>query len=169
MNSDIIMKKIKSITTIALAFLAFSGCKTPAVIDSSYAGMTFEIQCMGTDLDGSQTLRSWGTGKDKSQAMETAKKNAVRAVIFKGIQSGSDGCNTKPLIFEVNAEEKYESYFNRFFADGGAYKSFTSMTDEKSTSRIKSSNNAIETWGIVVRVDRAGLRQRLIADGIIKP
>lgn len=144
-------------------------CKTPQVIDSTYAGTTFEIECMGLDLDGSQTLRSWGIGKNKAQAMETAKKNAVRAVLFKGITAGTGDCNKRPIILEVNAAEKYEDYFNRFFADGGAYKVYTSMTDEKRTSRIKSSNNAIESWGVIVRVDRAGLRQRMINDGIIKP
>ena len=163
------MKHFKSIVASILVTLAVAGCKTPTEIDRSYAGMTFDIECMGTDLDGSQTLRSWGTGKNKSQAMETAKKNAVRAVLFKGIHSGSGDCNKKPIILEVNAEEKYESYFNKFFADGGAYKNYTSMTDEKSTSRIKSANNSIETWGIVVRIDRSGLKQRMINDGIIKP
>lgn len=163
------MKLITSLTGAALALLTLAGCKTPQVIDSTYAGSTFAIECMGTDLDGSQTLRSWGTGKNKAQAMENAKKNAVRAVLFEGINAGTGDCNRKPLIFEVNAEEKYEQYFNRFFADGGAYKAFTSMTDEKRTSRLKSTNSSIESWGIVVRVDRAALRQRLIDDGIIKP
>ena len=163
------MKLITSLTGAALALLTLAGCKTPQVIDSTYAGSTFAIECMGTDLDGSQTLRSWGTGKNKAQAMENAKKNAVRAVLFEGINAGTGDCNRKPLIFGVNAEEKYEQYFNRFFADGGAYKAFTSMTDEKRTSRLKSTNSAIESWGIVVRVDRAALRQRLIDDGIIKP
>lgn len=149
--------------------MALTGCKTPQVIDSTYAGSTFPIECLGTDLDGSQTLRSWGTGKNKAQAMENAKKNAVRATIFDGINAGTGDCSRKPLIFEVNAAEKYEQYFNRFFADGGAYKSYTSLTDEKRTSRLKSSNSAIESWGVVVRVDRAALRQRLIDDGIVKP
>lgn len=153
----------------ALALILMTGCKTPQIIDSTWAGSTFDVECMGTDLDGSQTLRCWGTGKNKPQAMETAKKNAVRTIIFKGVSAGVGGCNTKPLIYEVNAEEKYENYFNRFFADGGIYKNFTSMTDEKRNSRIKRSNNSIETWGVVVRVDRAALRQQLIDDGIIKP
>lgn len=154
---------------ISAAILTMTSCKSPQVIDSTYAGAGFKVECMGTDLDGSQTLRSWGTGKNKGQAMETAKKNAVRAVIFSGITDGVAGCNVKPLLFEVNAEEKHEAYFNRFFADGGAYKGYVSMKDEKRTSRIKSSNNAIENWGIVVRVDRAALRQRLMEDGILKP
>lgn len=163
------MKLNLKLIGVALALSMITGCKTPQIIDSTYAGSTFEVECMGTDLDGTQTLRCWGTGKDKAQAMETAKKNAVRTVIFKGVSAGKGGCNTKPLILEVNAEEKYENYFNRFFADGGEYKKFTSMTDEKRNSRIKSSNNSVETWGAVVRVDRAALRQQLITDGIIKP
>lgn len=163
------MKLKLQLTVVGALLLFMCGCKTPQQIDRTFAGKTFEVECMGTDLDGSQTLRSWGTGKNKSQAMETAKKNAVRSVIFKGIASGSADCNRKPLIFDVNAQEKYESYFNRFFADGGPYKEYTSMVDEKRHSRVKSANNSIETWGVVVRVDRAGLRQRLIEDGIIKP
>lgn len=161
--------KISGLILSFLLMIWFNSCKTPQVIDSTYAGSTFEIECMGLDHDGSQTLRSWGTGKNKAQAMETAKKNAVRAVLFKGITAGTGDCNKRPIVLEVNAAEKYEDYFNRFFADGGAYKVYTSMTDEKRTSRIKSSNNAIETWGVVVRVDRAGLRQRMIDDGIIRP
>lgn len=163
------MKHIIQLCEALLALFMITGCKTPQVIDSTWAGTTFEVECMGSDLDGTQTLRSWGTGKNKPQAMETAKKNAVRTVIFKGISAGVGECDTKPLIFEVNAQEKYRSYFNHFFADGGVYKKFTSMVDEKRNSRVKSSNNSIETWGVVVRVDREALRQQLIDDGIIKP
>lgn len=163
------MKLFTNSVLAVLMMLAFNSCKTPQVIDSSYAGSTFKVQCMGTDYDGSQTLRSWGTGKNKAQAMETAKKNAVRAVLFDGVYDGPGDCSRRPIVLEANAKEKNESYFNSFFTDGGAYKKYTSMTDEKHTSRIKSSNNAIETWGIVVRVDCAGLRQRMIQDGIIKP
>lgn len=161
--------KLSNLLLVAALALGVSACKTPQVIDSVYAGSTFEIECMGVDHDGSQTLRTWGSGKNKAQAMETAKKNAIKAVLFKGINAGTGDCDKRPLIFEANAEEKYESYFNRFFADGGEYKKYASMVDEKRTSRLKSSNSAIESWGVVVRVDRAALRQRMIDEGIIKP
>lgn len=160
---------IHTIAAGALLLAAMWACKTPTKVGTTYATANFGVECLATDLDGSQTLRAWGKGKNKSQAMETAKKNAVRAVIFDGITAGTGECNKRPLIFEVNAAEKYESYFNAFFADGGEYKSFTSMTDEKRTSRVKSADKQIENWGVVVRVDRAALRQRLIDDGIIKP
>lgn len=166
----------KSIITLAIAAaFMLSGCKTPMKIDSSYARSNFEVTCLGTDLDGSQTLRAFGKGKDKKQAMEQARKNAVRAVIFKGITAGTGECNKRPLITEVNAEEKYEAYFNKFFKDGGEYKNFTSLQDEKfstsashlTSSRIKAADSTLENWGVVVRVDRAGLKAKLIEDSII--
>lgn len=43
------------------------------------------------------------------------------------------------------------------------------MADEKRTSRLKSSDKSIENWGVVVRVNRAALKDRMIADGIIEP
>lgn len=152
-----------------LFMLTLFSCKTPNVIDGTYAYTNHEVECMGVDLDGSQTLRVWGKGKNKAQAIETAKKNAIRAVLFKGINAGTGECNKRPLINEVNAEEKYENYFNRFFADGGIYKQFASMTDEKRLSRQKSADNSIENWGVVVRVNRPLLKERLIEDNIIKP
>ncbi len=161
-------KELAWIFTAAMMLMFATGCKTPKSIDSTYAYNSFETQCLGTDLDGSQTLRAWGKGRDKAQAIEQARKNAVRDVIFKGIVSGTGECNKKPLLNEVNAAEKYEAYFDRFFADGGIYKSFTSLGDEKRLSQQKSADNSMDNYGVVVRVNRAALRQRLIDDGVLK-
>lgn len=163
------MKKIIIVGMAIAALMGVDSCKTPTKVDSVYAYSNFDVECLGTDLDGSQTLRAWGKGKDKSQAIEQARKNAVRAVIFKGINAGTGECNKRPLVNEVNAEEKYEAYWNRFFADGGIYKQFTSLGDEKRLSRQKSADKSMENWGVVVRVDRAALKERLIADDVINP
>lgn len=164
------MDKIKvRFMAFVVMIVAMSACKTPTVIDNAYSTMSFPVECMGTDLDGSQTMRVFGTGKNKAQAMETAKKNAVKAVLFDGVIHGTSGCNTRPVVGGANPMEKNEAYFNRFFADGGDYKEYTSMIDEKRTSRLKSSNKSIENWGVVVRVNRAALKERMIRDGIIEP
>ena len=162
-------KKLLQIIAIAAIGACAYPCKTPTVIDNTYSMTSFPVECMGTDLDGSETLRAFGTGKNKAQAMETAKKNAVKAVLFDGIRNGAQGCNVRPVIGGANPMEKNEAYFNRFFADGGAYKEYTSMVDEKRTSRLKSSDKSIENWGVVVRVNRSALKERMIADGIIEP
>lgn len=144
-------------------------CKTTTDVASEYAFATFETECLGVELDGSQTVRAWGKGKNKADAIEQARKNAVRDVLFKGITSGSGECNKRPMITEVNAQEKYEYYFNAFFKDGGAYKNYVSSEDEKRTSRIKAKHSTQENYGVVVRVKRAELRERLIEDNILKP
>lgn len=161
MNSKI---RLLSIAGAAL-LLSATACKTSTTIANEYATYGFETQCLGVDPDGSQTLRTWGKGKNKSEAIEQAKRNAIEAVIFKGITSGGD-CNKRPLVNEVNAREKYEDYFNAFFQKGGAYNRYITL-NEKRTSRIKSSNSTMESWSVVVTVNRSALRKRLIDDNLI--
>lgn len=140
---------------------------------STSAYYEYEVECLGVELDGSQTLRAWGVGRNKSDAVEQAKKNAVRAVLFKGIRRGLAGCNTKPLIFEVNAEEKYEDYFNVFFLDGGEYSNYVSMKDEKRVSLFKKDKEKEKSkhfvkYGVTVRVLRADLKKRLEGDNVLQ-
>ena len=132
---------------------------------------TYKTECLGVELDGSQTLKAWGNGRNRADAVEQAKKNAVKDVIFNGIMEGKQECNKKPLIFEVNAQEKYEDYFNAFFADGGEFKNFISLRDERifdKISRDKKKARESVTHGLIVRVLRSELKSKLIADGIIK-
>lgn len=165
------MMKYSVILVVAVFCMAFFGasCRSTTNVSNEYAFVTFETECLGVELDGSQTLRAWGKGKNKADAIEQACKNAVRDVIFNGISSGSGECNKRPMITEVNAQEKYEYYFNIFFKDGGAYKKYVSHEDEKRSSRIRAKHSTQENYGVVVRVKRAELRQRLINDNILKP
>ena len=154
------MKKI----TIIIAILLLAACakKTNAVY------YTYKTQCMSVELDGSQTVKAYGNGKDKEDAIEQARKNAVRDIIFEGIREGKPECQMKPLITEVNARDKYDDYFNKFFTDGGLYKEFTTLEDEKSKSREKKVGNQSDTYSVTVRILRPALKQRLISDGILK-
>ena len=86
-------------------------------------------------------------------------------IIFKGLQKGS--CQWKPLLFEVNAEEKHQEYFNRFFAKGGDYADFIKMDATKSGSGVKAESKTRDSYGLVVRVLRADLEKRLIEDQIL--
>lgn len=160
-------RKIRYITAFA-GCIVLSSCKPPTKISSDYAYANFQTECLGVELDGVQTLRVFGKGKNMAEAIEQAKKNAVRDILFKGIDAGSGECSKRPLVNEVNAQERYSYYFNTFFKDKGEYLNFVKL-DEKRLSRIKSSNNTMENWGVVVTVDRDGLRQQLINDNIIKP
>ena len=152
---------------IAIIIVVFCSCKTQTA--SFY---TYKVECLGVELDGSQTLKSWGKGRYWKDAADQAKKNAVKEVIFKGILEGSDECKVQPLLTEVNAEEKYESYFNTFFKDGGEYTKFVSLKDERIPRHIirtrDSRNQDYSVYSVVVRVLRTDLKQKLINDNILK-
>ena len=125
------------------------------------------ISCIGVELDGSQTLRVHGYGRNRADAKEQAMKNAVWAVIFDGIRDGSQGCNIRPLVTEVNAKERYEDYFNIFFADGGEYKKYVSLRDTKRRSADRIKDKVGYSYEMTIRVLRAELKNRLKADNVI--
>ena len=131
-----------------------------------------ETECLGIELDGSQTLKAWGTGRHWKDAADQAKKNAVRDVLFKGHFTGSKDCYEKPLILEVNAQEKYEDYFNAFFRDGGEYSNYVSLKDERIMRHViraaDSRNKDQSKYSVVVRVLRVELKEKLVMDGILK-
>lgn len=163
------MKKI--ISLLALFVLVTNFCQAQHAQKNISGNYSKESECLGVEMDGSQTIKAWGFGNGKIDAIEQAKKTAVRDVLFKGIRSGKDECNQKPVINEVNAQEKYEDYFNKFLADGGAYKNFISMKDEAVKIGAKDRKSATDgtQYGVVVTVKRAELKKQMISDNILKP
>lgn len=141
-----------------------TGCKSTQV-ETFY---TYETECLGVDLDGSQRLKAWGSGINKKEATQQALKNAVRDVLFKGIHAGSKECGIRPLLLEVNVAEKNEDYFNAFFSTDGPYLQFVTDETPKLRSREKEYSKNQKKVGVVVRVQRAALKKRMEQDGIIK-
>lgn len=154
------MKKLL-LTIIAVLSLTYAEAQTQTVYARS------SIRCLGVELDGSQTLRVQGYGRNRSDAKEQAMKNAVWAVIFDGIRDGVGGCNMRPLVTEVNAKERYEDYFNLFFADNGEYKKYVSLRDTKKRSGGKVKDKIGYAYDLTIRVLRAELKTRLKSDNVI--
>lgn len=148
-------------TIIAALLFTYAEAQTKSVYARS------SIRCMGVELDGSQTLRVQGYGRNRSDAKEQAMKNAVWAVIFDGIRDGVEGCNMRPLVTEVNAKERYEDYFNLFFADNGEYKKYVSLRDTKKRSGGRSKDKLGYAYDLTIRVLRAELKARLKVDNLI--
>ena len=61
-----------------------------------------ETECISKELDGSLTLRVWGTGRNRTDAIEQARKQAVYDVLFKGVTRGNTDYNMRPIMTEVN-------------------------------------------------------------------
>lgn len=159
------MKKKCFIYFLVIGILLLTGCKTKDVTTAAYHG--YETECLGKSMDGSQTVRVWASGRNRTDAMEQAKKKAVYDMVFTGVQAGSGDCNAYPIVDEANARKKYEDYFNLFFADGGDYKAFVSIASQDKAEMQTFHGNGRQTLGIIVTVNRSALRQRLVNDNII--
>lgn len=146
------MKRILYLFILLYAF----GC-VPAKIVKPYNARTL---CVTIQADGRQVVKAWGQGGNYTSALEDAKANALNDIIFNGIYDGEASCNKIPLVPEVNAREKYETYFNTFFAKNGLYSNFVSVF-----GRFYKINVA---EGVTLEVDVPKLKQQLINDGILK-
>lgn len=160
------MRKIFSVFGLGVLLLLSYSCNNTRKSVVSYQDNRTE--CMGSELDGSYTVRAWGYGRYVNDAKEQAKKTAVYDLLFKGVSYGRGGCESKPMLMEVNAETKYKDYFDRFFTDGGEYLKYISMQDRRPGSWQHSRQKGGITCNLVVRVKYSELRQRLIDDGILK-
>ncbi len=159
----LIYTKILFVVSIVLI-----SCNAQKKIAGNYS---YKTECLGIEMDGSQTVKAWGNGRNRFDAIEQAKKNAVNDVLFSGIYEGKQDCEKRPVVSEINARQKYEAYFNKFFSDDGEYKKYASLKDERigqKVSRDRKGARQSFTHGVVVRVLRAELRQKMIEDGILK-
>jgi hypothetical protein len=159
------MKNKGTIISIGFSLLFFFGCKTPALtVAGNY---NYKTECLGSRLDGTLALKAWGNGSNETEALKQAKKNALEAVLFRGILDGKSDCDTKPLLTEVNVQEKNKSYFDAFFSDKGEYVNFIHVEKTDKKTVIMSSGNKI-TVGLVVTVLKSDLKDRMIRDLITK-
>ena len=164
------MKKIYYLFTILSILGFFWQCKSTKTKKSTAGFYKYEVECEGSEMDGSQLVRAFGTGKNREDAIEQAKKIAIHAVIFKGVRLGEQGCQMKPLVYNMNAEEEYQDYFNGFFKDGGKFQDFISTKDVPGKTKIKEKGEGREkAFGIIVTVKVPELKKELISKGIVKP
>ena len=157
------MKKL-SLFIAAAAMILLSGCGTKR----SQAYYEKPSQVLSANYDGSYVIRVQVRAKDAVIAFTDGQRKAVEEVIFSGVKAGSNGISDlKPLCFDMNAREKHEDYFNAFFADKGEWTNYASLQDKRvgSTRYQRDGRQMVES--VTVTVDRAGLKKKLQADGII--
>jgi len=144
------MKKI-FFCTFTLALMV--SCANRNKYSGSY--YDFEVRCLGSELDGTVTLESYGRGRNYLDASTQAKKNAVSAVLFSGIKQGNSGCDRNPLISEVTRKNNAE-FFATFFADKGPFLDYVDVSDERIDNKIsresKKSKN-IQQRKVIVNVN----------------
>lgn len=163
------MKKKIFYTAMILMFFSCLGSDAQTRKEKKIAGyidQNYEVECLGTGTQGSQLMKVWGYGKTPEDAVIQAKRNAVHAVIFKGITAGQ-GCMKRPLLPEAGAEQSHADYFDLFFAPTGKYLNYVAISGEGVRERIKVDRKTYKV-AINVSVMHTALRQELESAGIVK-
>ena len=164
------MKTAKHFTAISIAVaMLFIWSNNYAQKKSSAAFYDYEVQCLGAGMDGTQLIKVWGYGKNKTEAVEQAKKNAVHAVVFKGIPTGKSGCMQRPLATKAGTEQQHKDYFESFFKKSGPYLKFVTLSNDGSidpADRLKAGKKY--KMGVTVTVMHSALRKELEAAGVIE-
>ena len=159
------MKKL-SFFIAAFAMICLASCGTK----SSQAYYDAPSQLLSANYDGTFVIRTQVRARNAAIAFTDAQRKVVQEVIFDGIQSAHSGTEgLKPLCFDKNAKEKHEDYFRVFFQDNGPWKKYVDLRDKRTTTTRyqRDGRQMIET--VTVSIDRAALKDRLVADGIIPP
>jgi hypothetical protein len=109
-----------------------------------------------------------GKSKNRADALEQARKEAINNVLFAGIRNGKPDCYTPAILNAPNIRENKADYFNNFFKDGGDYKKFTSNKDESfgKKERVKGRDGEV-MYGFIIRVMRSELKKQMITDKIL--
>jgi len=130
----------------------------------------YEIEGIGTGVQGSYQVKIWSYGTDQERVIEQAKKNAVHGAIFKGFPDNNRIKGQKPLASNPNLEQEQLPFFDEFFALGGKYLKYVTLLANGAIlpeDRIKMGKSEYKI-GVIVNVNIAGLRKDLENAGIIK-
>ena len=129
----------------------------------------YEITTEKVGVDGTKFVKVWGFGKTVDQAIMNAKENAVHACIFRGIPGSATAMSTPPICPNPETLSTHEDYFQQFFAAGGPYLAYISMTtDGVPSGTDKRKVQGGYKVGIYVQVMYDNLKRKLEADGIAR-
>ena len=169
-------KTIKSLVVVATLVASMFSVKNITAqagkkADKDTKLWRYEVQCVGVGNEGTKLIKVFSYSKKADVAIEQAKKNAIHAMIFQGYNGNSgSGCPTqKPLTNNPALEQEKAEYFDSFFADGGKYMKFVSVSGDGSIDAADRMKVGKEyKIGVVVSVMYDLLRKDLEAAGIIK-
>jgi len=164
-----IFKKTGLLLIIMIGIASVASAQAKKKADKATEAWRYEIEVVQTGTQGSYLIKVWSYSKKPDVAIEQAKKNAVHGIIFKGFTGTQSVPGQKDLANNVNLEEEKADFFKPFFADGGKYMKFVSMSNDGAVAaedRMKVGKEY--KIGVIVSVNVSALRKDLEDAGIIK-
>lgn len=168
------MKKITLIKGIAVVLFSLSCIclnaqtkKDKPVPESDY--FNYSIESMGVGQDGTKVFTIWVDAKNIEKGIELAKRNAVAACLFKGIEASGRTEKTPAIISEGLTDENRE-FFDDFLmlkdkkGNGGKYLRFVSKSGQVKSEKGKK----LYTVSVKVQVAYDDLKTYMINQGKTK-
>lgn len=158
--------------TLSLALLAGTASCALAQVDQKlkkidgarwFAG-SYEVSCDQTGSDGTVIFTVSSTAKNEETALREARRNAVRAVVFRGIRT--ERCTEDPMMRPDAFTEAADAYFDTFFKEGGQYLAYVEYAGDEVEAKVKVGKQVKVSSTVIVQ--RSRLRQDLERAGIIK-
>ena len=142
----------------------FASCGSASRLSKADTPWTYEIESVGVGADGTYAIRVWSYYKNAKMPLEVAKRNAVHAVIFKGVPAGNGAASQPPLKTDaVTASDSV--FFGNFFQ--GEYQDYINSVASGSLRILKLRAREYKV-GYVVSVAKDNLRKYLEDQGVIK-
>jgi hypothetical protein len=164
-------KTILSISALLMLFaLSFAQPIQRNKAETATKEWRYELECVGVGTQGSYLVKVWSYSKNAKVAIEQAKKNAVHGIVFKGYAGSGQKCpSQRALVTQVGAEDQFEPFFSKFFADGGDYMKYISVSGDGAPG----AGDVVKVGkeykiGIVVSVMKDALRKDLEAAGVVR-
>lgn len=157
------MRKI-SLFFILCAFSVITSCGSASKLSKADTPWTYEIESVGVGADGTYAIRVWSYYKNAKMPLEVAKRNAVHAVIFKGVPAGNGAASQPPMVTGQLSASDTAFFDNFFMAD---YQNYINSVANSSLRIIKLRAREYKI-GYVVSVAKDNLRKYLENQGVIK-
>lgn len=150
--------------------LGFSQKKKQREANEDTMQWRYEIEIVAQGKDGAVLVKVWSYSSKVEIAQRQAAKNAVHAVMFKGVPAYQEVPALDALISNYKIEEANRDFFNDFFNDGGEYMRYVTLTNNGTPAAgdvIKVSKKEYKV-GVIVSVERSRLEQMLKDKGVLK-
>jgi hypothetical protein len=144
----------------------FASCGSASRLSKADTPWTYEIESVGVGADGTYAIRVWSYYKNAKMPLEVAKRNAVHAVIFKGVPAGNGAASQPPLKTDaVTASDSV--FFGNFFQ--GEYQDYINSVASGSRQVLKVKGRSYKyKIGYVISVAKDRLRKRLEEQGVVR-
>lgn len=160
------MKRLFHLLLCAATIILISSCGAAKQLSKTDTGkFRYEISGVNNGSQGSYLIKVWTYSLTKYADIEECKKNAVHGVIFKGYAGTANVHPQRPLVREAGAESKYGDFFGKFFANGGEYNKYVTVT--MGSQEIVKFGKEYKI-GLVVSVSKDQLRKALEAAGVVR-